>query len=142
MGVGDLDTEPGARLGTFTRSPDLAHWNRFAAVNDEFVPIHMDDQAGREAGYPSAIGMGNLQWSYLHGLLRQWGGDEVRIERVACQFRAPNLRGQTVTATGQVVARRHQDGRLVLDLEVWTEDDQGQRLAPGTATVSFPDPGA
>ena len=31
----------------------------------------MDDEAGHDAGYPGAFGMGNLQLAYLHLLLRE-----------------------------------------------------------------------
>ena len=68
----------------FERIVGLHNWNRYAAVNDEFVDIHMDDDAGRDAGYPGAFGMGNLQWSYLHNLIRAWVGDDGRIVRMAC----------------------------------------------------------
>lgn len=128
------DAAVGQEIPPFQRTTGLHNWNRYAAVNDEFVAIHMDDEAGREAGYPTAFGMGNLQWSYLHNLLRQWIGEEGRILRLSCQFRAPNTKGMTVTARGRVTAVR---GREV-DLEVWTESDDGAKLAPGTATVTLP----
>ena len=130
---------PGDELAPFRRETGFHNWNRYAAVNDEFVPIHMDDEAGRAAGYPTAFGMGNLQWSYIHNLLRQWMGDNGRILSVSCQFRAPNVKGQTVTARGVVRSVRHEDGVRVVDLEVWTEDQAGNRLAPGTASVAWPE---
>ncbi len=130
---------PGDELAPFRRQTGLENWNRYAAVNDEFVPIHMDDEAGRAAGYPSAFGMGNLQWAYIHNLLRQWLGDAGRILSVSCQFRAPNVKGQTVTARGVVTSVRHEDGARVVDLEVWTEDQAGNRLAPGSASVALPE---
>lgn len=133
--------EVGQQLAPFVRVTGLHNWNRFAAVNDEFVPIHMDDEAGRAAGYQSAFGMGNLQLSYLHNLLRQWMGDDGRIERIACQFRSANVKGQTVTARGRLVAIRHVGDRSVVELEVWTENQDGERLAPGSATVSLPKDG-
>jgi acyl dehydratase len=129
------DVEVGQEIPTFRRTTGLHNWNRYAAVNDEFVPIHMDDEAGREAGYPTAFGMGNLQWSYLHNLLRQWIGEEGRILRLACQFRAANTKGMTVTAHGRVTAVRDEDGARVVELDVWTEGDSGEKLAPGSATV-------
>src|SRR3978361_1448213 len=94
------DVAVGDELPPFTRVTGFANWNRYAAVNDEFVPIHMDDEAGKAAGYPTAFGMGNLQWSYLHNVIREWGGADVRILKIACQFRAPNVKGQEVTAHG------------------------------------------
>ena len=132
----------GNELPVFVRSPGFDHWNRYAAVNDEFVPIHMDDEAGRAAGYPTAFGMGNLQWSYLHNLLRAWIGDEGRIVSVGCQFRSPNVKGQEVTARGRVTGLREEAGELFVDLEVWTEDQSGIPMAPGSAVVAWATEGA
>jgi hypothetical protein len=132
-----MDINVGDELPVFVRQPGLHHWNRYAAVNDEFVPIHMDDEAGRAAGYPSAFGQGNLQWSYLHNVVRNWIGEDGRIERISCSFRGANVKGQTVTGRGRVTGVSEEGGRLVAELEVWTENDAGDRLAPGTARVSF-----
>ncbi len=127
----------GDTLPEFVRETGLENWNRFAAVQYEFVPIHMDDEAGREAGMASAFGMGNLQWSYLHDLLRTWMGDDGRIVSVSCQFRAPNVKGQTVTAKGTVTDIRDDAGERFVDLQIWTEEQTGAPLAPGSATVAF-----
>lgn len=40
----------------------------------------------------------------------------------------------TVTARGTVTDSRAEDGTTHLDLAVWTEDQDGNRLAPGRAT--------
>ena len=80
----------GDALEPFVRETGLANWNRYAAVNDEFVPIHMDDEAGRAAGYPTAFGMGNLQWAFLHNLLRRITGDDGRIVSVTCRLARSN----------------------------------------------------
>ena len=128
----------GQEIPPFERMSGFHAWNRFAAVNDEFVPIHMDDEAGRNAGYPGAFGMGNLQVAYLHAVLRQWIGDEGRIVAVSCQFRAPNLRGLRTVARGRVTAVRDEGGQTFVDLDVWTETEEGTALAPGKATVVLP----
>jgi acyl dehydratase len=127
----------GDELPPFARTTGFPNWNRYAAVNDEFVPIHMDDEAGREAGYPTAFGMGNLQWAYLHNLVRDWLGDDGAILSLKCQFRAANTKGMTVTARGVVAAVRAEGGQRFADLEIWTEDDKGNKLAPGSATVQL-----
>ncbi|MFE2433084.1 MaoC/PaaZ C-terminal domain-containing protein [Streptomyces sp. NPDC059373] len=124
----------GEPIPSLIRTTGLANWNRYAAVNDEFVPIHMDDDAGRAAGYSTAFGMGNLQWAYLHNVLREWLPD-ARIVRLSCQFRAANTKGMNVTATGAVTAVRDVDGGREVDVDVWTEDEEGNRLAPGKATL-------
>ena len=125
----------GDELPPFQRKTGFAIWNRYAAVNDEFVPIHMDDAAGREAGLPGAIGMGNLQFSYLHNVVREWMGDAGRILSMSCQFRAPNLRDQVVSARARVTEVEPSTDGLAVTLEVWTQDEDGNRLAPGTCQV-------
>jgi len=131
------DVKVGDELPEFVRATGLHNWNRFAAVNYEFVPIHMDDEAGREAGYPSAFGMGSLQWSYLHGLIYSWVGDRGTIVSIGCQFRNANTKGMTVTGKGKVTAVRDEGGRRLVDLDIWTEDQDGNKLAPGQATVEL-----
>lgn len=131
------DIQVGDELPPFMRTTGLDNWNRFAAVNDEFVPIHMDDEAGREAGYPTAFGMGSLQQAYLHNLVRDWMGVDGTILKLACSLRAANTKGMTVTAKGRVTEVRDEADRRIVELEIWTEDESGHRLAPGAATVAF-----
>ena len=129
--------EVGEELPPFQRQTGFDCWNRFAAVNDEFVPIHMDDEAGRAAGFPTAFGMGNLLFSYLHNLIRQWLGEEGEILELGCQFRAANLKGQTVTALGRVTEVTNHGARTVAALELWTQDQDGNLLSPGHAKVAL-----
>ena len=55
------DLNVGDAMPTWSRQTSFMEWNRYAAVNDEFVPFHMDDEAGRAAqNEQGAFGMGNL----------------------------------------------------------------------------------
>lgn len=148
LSTGPRDAQPGDRLPVFERHADFESWNRYAAVNDEFVPIHMDDEAGRRAGHETAIGMGNLGVAQIHCLLRTWLGDGGgRIEAVAIQFRSPAVRGRDNRATGTVTSvapsRSCEDGPVrTISLDVWVEDDIGTVLTRGTARVSIADDAA
>jgi acyl dehydratase len=139
MAVDGATITPGTEVPTFVRTTGFHNWNRFAAVNDEFVPIHMDEEAGRAAGFAGAFGMGNLLTSYLHNMLRDWIGDDGRIVSLSCSFRAPNNRGMTVEARGKVVDVREEDGVTFVDLDVAVVDHDAPDtvLAPGRATVTL-----
>jgi acyl dehydratase len=130
-----MDLTPGAELPEFVRKTGFAHWNRYAAVNDEFISIHMDDEAGKAAGFPSAIGMGNLAWSYAHIMLRRWMGPNGKIEKLAVQYQLPNLRESTITVHGKVVevAKCAEGSRALIDL--WADDDADRKLISGQATM-------
>lgn len=125
---------PGFRPPPFIREVGLHHWNRFAAVNDEFVSIHMDEAAGRRAGYPGAFGMGNLHLSHLHVFLRDWLGPAGWVTRLQVRFEAPSLPGVN-RSCGVVTAVEHRADAVRLDLDVWVEDEAGARLTTGEATV-------
>lgn len=134
-GPGPREAVPGDELPEFRRITDFDNWNRYAAVNDEFVPLHMDDAAGRAAGFPGAVGMGNLLWAYLHIMVREWLVDG-RIEAARIQFRAPNVRRSAVVIHGRVAATSEHAGRRTLDLELSVEDESGRVLCPAAMTVS------
>jgi len=126
----------GSSIGTWVRDTGVANWNRFAAVNDEFMPIHMDDEAARAAGLPGAIGMGNLVLSYLHGLVRSWTGDHGHIERLSVRFRRPNTKGR-ITATGTVTGVVASAAITQVEIELHVVDAAGDDIAPGSATVAL-----
>ena len=128
---------PGASIGDWTRETGLDTWNRFAAVNDEFVPIHMDAEAGRAAGMPGAFGQGNLLVSYLHAAVRNWMGENGRIVALSAQFRTPNT-GGSVTAGGTITEITGTGAGTEVRLDLWLKDAAGADLAPGTARVFYP----
>ena len=127
----------GDELPAFVRGSGFDYWNRYAAVNDEFVDIHMFDEAGRRAGYPTAFGMGNLTWAYFHLALHSWFGDDAIIKTVAVQFRSAVTRGTQIHVRAVVKALRKGPAAEV-DLDIWAENSQGMRLVPGSATVQLP----
>jgi acyl dehydratase len=135
-----LDLTPGAALPPFVRLTGFANWNRFAAVQDEFVPIHMDDEAGRAAGFPTAIGMGNLQRSYYHNLLRDWLAGRGRIDQVSVAYAQPNLKDTTLSVQGKIadVAAGPDGTKVTIDL--WVEDNNDRKLSSGRAVVTVTQP--
>lgn len=130
-----MDLTIDSELPPFTRETGLENWNRFAAVMDEFVPIHMDDEAGQKAGFPTAIGMGNLQTSYLHNVVRDWLGDAGVLKQMTVTFQQPNLKNTTVTARGKITAVEDSPAGKDVSLELWTEDNNDRKLATATARV-------
>jgi acyl dehydratase len=113
------------------------NWNRYAAVNDEFIYLHMDDDAGKGAGQGGAFGMGNLRWSYVFNAIRAWVGDEAEIREVGIQFRAVNNKNDVLSTRLRVTEKVREDGNL-LRLEVNVVNQDGQSTSPGHAVVAVP----
>ena len=128
----------GDKLPAWSRKTSFAEWNRYAAVNEEFVPFHMDDEAGRRAGNEQgAFGMGNLRYAYIVNALRDWIGDDAIVREVGCQYRAINQKDDVLTVTGEVTAKKAEDGenRVYLDINVVTQT--GAPTCPGHAVVAL-----
>ncbi|MDE0052979.1 MAG: hypothetical protein OXP28_14715 [Gammaproteobacteria bacterium] len=133
------DIQVGDRLPEWSRQTSFPEWNRYAAVNHEFVPFHMDDEAGRAAGNPKgAFGMGNLRYAYIVNALHDWIGDEGIVREAGCQHRVLNCKDDVLTVVGEVTEKVVEDGeqRVRLDINVVNQD--GVPTCPGHAVVVLP----
>jgi acyl dehydratase len=129
VGIGD-------QIPELVRTTHFAEWNRYAAVNDEFIGIHMDDEAGRAAGNEAgAFGMGNLRLAYLVNMLRAWIGDEGEIRSLSTKYRSINQKGDELHCVGEVTGKEIVDGAPLVHLKVDVVDQNGVSTTPGTATV-------
>jgi acyl dehydratase len=133
------DIEVGDLLPPWSRTTDFMHWNRYAAVNDEFMPFHMDDADGRKAGNPDgAFGMGNLRFAYILNALQDWIGDEAEVREIGCEYRVMNQKGDTLTVHGRVVDKLVADGEGQVRLEINVLNQKGEGTCPGHALVVLP----
>ncbi len=133
------DVDIGDELPEWSRQTGFMNWNRYAAVNDEFVPFHMDDEAGRAAkNERGAFGMGNLRYAYIVNALRDWIGDEAEIREVGCQYRAINQKDDVLTVTGKVTDKKTEQGENRVYLETHVINQEGEATCPGHAIVVLP----
>ena len=133
------DVKVGDEIPAWSRTTDFMSWNRYAAVNDEFVYIHMDDEAGRAAlNEQGAFGMGNLRYTYMLDALRDWIGDEAEIRECGVQFRAINQKNDILTVQGKVTEKKVEDGenRVYLDINVVNQNGDG--TCPAHAILVLP----
>ena len=125
-----------SELPPFVRTTGLQNWNRYAAVNDEFIDIHMDPEAAKAVGMPDVFGMGNLSIAYLHNLLHDWLDGSGDIVELRCEFRGLNLRGDTLTCHGTAGDERADgDGLRLVDVELGVRNQDGVETTPASATV-------
>ena len=139
MSVRFKDIQVGDRLPEWSRKTSFPEWNRYAAVNHEFVPFHMDDEAGRQAGNAQgAFGMGNLRYAYIVNALHDWIGDEGIVREVGCQYRALNQKDDVLTVVGEVTGKTNEQGEHRVRLDINVVDQDGLRTCPGHAVVVLP----
>ncbi|MBM3340577.1 MAG: hypothetical protein FJY56_00465 [Betaproteobacteria bacterium] len=133
------DVKVGDEIPKWVKQTDFMHWNRYAAVNDEFVYIHMDDESGKNAGNAQgAFGMGNLRWAYLHNMLREWAGDEAEMKEMNVQYRAINQKHDTLTCTGKITEKKTENGENLVRLDINVLNQDGKSTTPGYAVIALP----
>lgn len=133
------DVTEGDLLPPYTVTVGYMELNRFASANNEFVPIHMDPEFSKEqARLPDPIVMGNLKIAYIGNALSAWIGDDGWVRKIAVEYRRMDTVNSTLTATGCVRGKRREQDENLVDLDVWVENDKGEKSTPGQATVVLP----
>jgi acyl dehydratase len=133
------DVAVGDVVPDWSRVTDFMQWNRFAAVNDEFMPFHMDDEEGRKAGNPAgAFGMGNLRFAYMLNALQDWIGDEAEVREIDCRYRVMNQKNDELTVRAVVIEKSIENGEARVKLEITVLNQKGESTCPGHAIVVLP----
>jgi hypothetical protein len=86
---------------------------------------------------PAAYDYGPERISWLANLLTNWIGDDGFVRRLNVQVRKFNLVGDLTTCYGRVMDKVR-DERPLVHLDIWAENQRGERTAFGTATVELP----
>ena len=131
-----MPVEVGQALPAFERTTGFANWNRYAAVNDEFIDVHMSAEAARAAGQDDVFGMGNLRVAYLHAALHEWLDGRGDIAEFTCQFRALNLLGDHLRTHATVTGRATVDGHDIVEVEFGVRNQDDAETTPGTARTA------
>jgi acyl dehydratase len=129
------DIAIGDALPTFSRETHFSNWNRYAAVNDEFIDVHMSKEAAQAAGQADVFGMGNLRVAYAHAMLHDWLGNRGDIAQFACQFRQLNFLGDVLDVHASVTGKARVDGHMLVDVALGVTNQNGEETMPGSAQL-------
>jgi acyl dehydratase len=110
-----------------------------AGANRDFNAIHHNSEFARASGAPEMYANTTFLLGMWERAVREFIGPLGRIHAVkGFRMKSFNVVGQTVKVKGRVRrAWLDQQGALA-ELEVWSENDQGVTVGPGTVTVSLP----
>jgi len=95
-------------------------------------PRFVDDEGARREGLPGMIAPGNMSMGLLASRLERWAGPG-SLRRLGTTFRGLVLPGRTIRLCA-VVTQKDDEARSV-EVDVWMESDEGERLVIGTASV-------
>jgi acyl dehydratase len=107
-------------------------------VYDVAQRLHWDSEWAKAIGNPMAYDYGVQRQCWFYHHVSDWAGDDACIIRQADSIRKFNYMGDTQFLSGQVVAKREEDGQKVVDLELHMINQRDTETAYGTATVALP----
>ena len=129
----------------------LAHKNRkripaFYIKNEHGVPdvaqrLHWDPLWARAIGNPMAYDYGVMRENYLYHYLTDWAGDDGLVLRVHDEIRKFNYMGDTQIITGEVVAKREENGQNLIEVVVQFTNQRDEATVKATATIALPKKG-
>jgi acyl dehydratase len=130
-------TQPavGDELAPITKTLDREQLVKYAAGSGDFNPLHFDPDFPQARDIGDNIVHGRLKYAALGQLVSEWLGHAGFVRRISASYLGMDRRGETFTCRGRVSAVREEDGRSVVELEVWTENAEGKRTTEGAAEV-------
>jgi len=109
----------------------------YARATGMYVPRFTDDEGARKEGLPGMITPGNMSLAILSKLVTDWvGASGARMVRLGTTYRQPVLPDHTIALHGFVTHKN--DADHTAEMDVWIENEEGERLVIGTASVQFP----
>lgn len=110
---------------------------RYAGASGDFNPIHQDEEFARAAGMPGVFAHGMLSMGFVAQALTDWAGPGT-VRKLGVRFTALVRLKDTVTCRGRVIAKQSQDDQHLVELDVWAENQQGEKVVTGRATLTLP----
>lgn len=117
---------------------------KYAAASLDFNPVHIDPEWVKTAqpfSIPVTVAHGMMTIPFITSVLTNWAypsGGWVR--KIDVKLTKPAPPG-TIERCGAIVTEKHPRGKdqSFVVVEVWAENQNGEKLAVGTAEVVLPD---
>jgi acyl dehydratase len=110
---------------------------RYAGASGDFNPIHQDDEFAKAAGMGGVFGHGMLTMGFVAQCVTDWAGAG-RVRKIGVRFQGLVRLKDTITCKGRVLAKSSKDGTHLVELELSAENQKGEKVVTGKATVALP----
>ncbi|MDP6828967.1 MAG: MaoC family dehydratase N-terminal domain-containing protein [Kiritimatiellia bacterium] len=121
-----------------TRYPNLAIRNE-ENVPEPPVSIHWtNERCQKYLGMPGAYEAGFERLNWYVQLIMNWMGDHGRFRAMKIDFRGFHWQGDLIRLHGEVVDKRLEDDRGLVDLKIQTVTHRDEETSVGKLTVELP----
>lgn len=129
----------GTPLPERSLAPDIMDVAKFIGAAGFAIPIFLDPVAARATGLERPLIPAEYKSAYLLAYLRQLAKPNGRIVRLQSGFRRPDYHGNRFTIGGQITRIEPVEGGKEVHLELWIEQESGDRSVRSSAVVFLPE---
>jgi acyl dehydratase len=135
------DVQVGDELPPLVKGPiQQIQLTRYAGASLDFNPIHQDEEFARNAGMGGVFAHGMLSMGFVAQALTDWAGAGT-VRKLGVRFAGLVRLKDVITCRGTVLSKRSKDDVDEVELEVWAENQKGEKIVTGKATVALPSRG-
>jgi hydroxyacyl-ACP dehydratase HTD2-like protein with hotdog domain len=132
------DLEVGSPIPPLVKTPSNTLLFLYSAVTWNPQRIHFDKDHTLTEGYRDVIVHGPLRGAFLTQMLTCWIGEGGTLKKVSYANRDIAYVNETLACKGRVTRKWVENGQGYVECEIWVENQKGEQLTPGEATVILP----
>jgi acyl dehydratase len=123
----------GEELPALTKEPTQRRIDVFSGVRPR--SIHTDEDWARQKGFRTTLAQGMMSTAYVSEMMtRLLGPGFLKGGTLSMAFIKPVYAGDRLTVHGVVKETRPDGGRTRVVVEVWCQNQHGEKTAVGTAS--------
>jgi hydroxyacyl-ACP dehydratase HTD2-like protein with hotdog domain len=132
------DVQVGEEMPTLVRTPGRIQLFMYSAISWNIHRIHYDREYAASEGHKDLLVHGPLQGAFLGQYMTDWGGPEARLKKIGWSNRGRAFVDEPYIIKGRVREKRIIQDQALVDCEIWSENEAGERLLLGSAIVALP----
>lgn len=115
-------------------------WEKMVAFEsviwDRGATSHNDRDTAKKGGMGRPFASGQNTLAFFHELFeREFGRGWIEGGTISVRWTRLVYEGDAITPFGEVTAVAEKDGRTLVSMKVWAENQDGEHTAAGTATA-------
>lgn len=132
------DVAVGQEIPPLTKGPiEQIQLTRYAGASLDFNPIHQDPEFAKAAGMGGVFAHGMLSMGFVAQAVTDWAG-VATIRKLSVRFAGLVRLKDVVTVRGHVLGKTSKNGDGLVELELWEENQRGETVVTGKATLALP----
>ena len=135
---GECTHSHGNAFKLFERHPGLPFVNEWGIPEVPVVIHNSNERCQRYLGLPGAYDAGYQRINWTVHMLTNWAGDFGYLSQLEIRFPSFNIMGDTTWCYGKISGKRQEEGKNIVEIEVWNDNQLGTRVTEGVAEILLP----